>query len=78
MERSVKIEKLNEKVQDLKNIKTEIKSIGTVLASIEPLKRETREEKLANETVIQGKTIQPSPKPSQPKKRLMKLKHTNK
>lgn len=78
MERSVKIEELNEKVQDLKNIKTEIESIGTVLASIEPLKRETREEKLANETVIQGKTIQPSPKPSQPKKRLMKLKHTNK
>lgn len=75
MERSLKIDELNEKVQDLKNIKTEISSINTILASIEPLKRETREEALTNETKIQGKTIQTSPKPSQPRKRLMKLKH---
>ena len=77
MERNIKIDELNEKVKDLKNIKTEIESIGTILASIEPIKRDIHEEKLSNETIIQGKTIQSSPKTHQPRKRLMKRNHIN-
>lgn len=65
MERDLKIQQLNEKVQDLKNIKTEIGNIGKILADIEPLKRQDREEALTKETAIQGKVItsQSSPKP---------------
>lgn len=72
MERNLKIQELNEKVQDLKNIKTEIGNIGKILANIEPLKRQEREEALAKETAIQGKVITPQSSPK-PKKGLRKF-----
>ena len=72
MERNLKIQELNEKVQDLKNIKTEIGNIGKILANIEPVKRDAREEALAKETAIQGKVITPQSSPK-PKKGLRKF-----
>ena len=75
-ERNLKIAELQEKVKDLKNIKTEIDSINSVLSSIQPLKRETREESLNTETKIEVSILQlPQQQTPKPRKRLMKLKH---
>ncbi len=75
-ERNLKISELNEKIKDMKQIGSDIKNVSTVLASIEPLKREVREENLLKEVSSQGTVIYALTN-NTPKKKQMKLKHLN-